>query len=291
MAFTDPHPPSLAARESSGRPPISLNVVREPDALLRHAAVDWSSWYLTDEEDEGEAPEWGEIIRLLLSLFQTLVSERGWAGVYAGSDNFFGWIQAEPLVRLSPDVYLLPRCPDPMPKSFETWREGVSPPSVAVEVVSEDWQKDYALAPEKYHHLGVQELIVCDPDALDRPKDRVAFQVFRRTGDGLFVRVAAGDGPVWSEVLSAAFIFAPSERFRFVRLTYDEAGQSLVPTPSEAHAEHAQRESERAQREAEHAARESERADHEAERAAAAERELAALRAELIALKRTRDEG
>lgn len=267
MAATDPRSPSPLVPAPPRRPPCVLTVVREPTEALRRTAIDWSSWYLTDEEDVGESPEQGEIIRLLLAVFQSLVAERGWVDVYAGSDAFFGWMEAEPLVRLSPDVFLLPDCPDPMPTSFQTWRDGVNPPSIAVEIVSGDWKKDYALAPEKYDRLGVDELVICDPNALNRSSNRVPFQVYRRAGDGLFVRVAAGAGPAWSEVLGAAFLFAPSERFRFIRLAYDADGQSLVPTPLELAAQ---------------------RAELEAQRAASAERELSALRAELEVLKKSR---
>ena len=57
------------------RPPRCLLVVREPDPADIDSEVDWSPWYLTDEEDMGEGFEQGEINRMFMYCLQELVRE------------------------------------------------------------------------------------------------------------------------------------------------------------------------------------------------------------------------
>lgn len=267
MTISDP---SFSVDSLPRRAPVIPCVVGEPSEALRRGVVDWSSWYLTDEEDVGESPKQGEIIRLLIALLKTWVREREISGAYVGGDNFFAWMENEPLVRVSPDAFVLLDAPQPLPPSFQTWQPGIQAPLIAVEIVSEDWQKDYALGPEKYERLGVQELVIFDPDAAGRVGARTVLQIYRRTEDGLFVRMATGAGPLWSEALDAAFVVTTSARGSFLRLAYDAAGRKLLPTRAEAEAQ---------------------RAEAEAKRADAAELELARLRAELARVRGPGEDG
>ena len=85
---------------------------------------------------------------------------------------------------------------------WQTWLPGHRPPRWAVEIVSDDWKKDYEDNPLKYAQLGARELVIFDPDAAltsDRRGVRVPLQVYRRDADGAFVRVYRGEGPARSE--------------------------------------------------------------------------------------------
>ena len=192
----------------------------------------WSAWYLTDEDDMGESNEQHLIIRLLLAALAELARERGWARTYVAGDQFFAWVEAEPLVRVSPDVYLLDDAPGPpYPGMWETWRSGHRPPRFAVEVVSDRWRKDYEDAPRKYDQLGASELIIFDPEAPATSRgDRVLLQVFRRDAAGALIRVAAGAGPIHSVELDAWLVVVPGRRLRISR---DAAGTDLVETAEE----------------------------------------------------------
>ena len=266
----------MTSSAPSGRPPSArlrvpraLNVVRDPSPEDLGSRIDWSSWYLTDQEDMGESNEQSLIIALLRSSLGVLVRQRGWEHVYVGSDQFFAWIEAEPLVRVSPDIYLLDNPPPaPLPDSWQTWL-GHAPPRFAVEVVSgrdshpKSWRKDYEDSPQKYAQLGTQELVIFDPQRVTGQATRhgrVPLQLYRREADGAFVRTYAGDGPVESDVLGAWLLVTRDGRAARLRIARDPLGHELVPT------------------EAEETASERARADDEHLRAERAERELDALR-------------
>lgn len=265
-----------------GRPPRALNVVFDPRPEDLDAVVDWSSWYLSDEDDMGEGIEQSEIIDVLRSALRELAVERGWNGVFVGSDQFFAWIPEEPLVRISPDVYLLDDPPPPpMPASWQIWREGHRPPRFAVEIVSGDdehperWRKDYELGPQKYAQLGTRELVIFDPQAAlgqVRDQQRVALQIYRRQADGTFVRFYSGAGPFASHELAAFLVAVTDGGVARLRVARDAEGLDRVPTAAEARDEAQQALDETQQAlDAERRAREQ------------AQRELAELRAQLAA--------
>ncbi len=261
------------------RPPRSLNVVPDPEPEEVDVRVDWSSWYLTDEEDMGQSDEQALIIDVLRSCMREVARERGWEGVYINGDQFFAWIPEKPLVRVSPDIFLIDDPPEPpRPSSWQTWKSGHRPPRFAVEIVSgEDrqiriWRKDYDDAPAKYAQLGTRELVIFDPEAAagrsQRP-ERVALQLYRREVDG-FVRVHSGDAPIYSQELQIWLFVRREGEVARLRLARDADLRDLVPTAAErAEAEH---------RRAEEAVKHAKAADMRAE---AAEQELAALKARL----------
>jgi Uma2 family endonuclease len=200
--------------------------------------IDWSVWYVTDEDDTGESAEQGEIIRILLSTLGVLAAERSWGNVYLGADQFFAWLRNEPMVRVSPDVYLIDEPPPaPLPKSWQTWLPGHKPPRWAVEIVSEDWKKDYEDAPAKYAQLGTRELVIFDPEAATSAATRgarVPLQVYRRDDDGAFVLVYRGDGPVRSNQIGAFLVVQSVGATMRLRVARDASGTDLVPTVEEA---------------------------------------------------------
>lgn len=260
----DPGSPTPRARR--GRSPLAL-VVHDPPPEELSAPIDWSGWYLTDEDDMGEGIPQGEIAQVVQSSITTLAEERAWTNTYVTRDNFFAWVEKEPLVRVSPDVYLLDDPPPhPRPKMWQTWLPGHKPPRWALEIVSDDWKKDDNLNPRKYAQLGVRELVIFDPEVAgssNARNGRAKLQVYRRDADGAFVRVYRGEGPAFSEELGAYLIVRTIDGGTFLRLARDAAGADLVPTTEE------------------RASTAEERAKAAEERANAAEERLRALEAEL----------
>lgn len=224
---------SSSARDdprARARPPLGL-------ISTQAGPIDWSRWYLTDEDDMGEGAEQGEIIRMLLSCLGMLARERAWPNRLLAGDQFFAWRRDQPNVRVSPDVYVLDDAPSPpLPRSWQTWQPGHHAPTVAFEIVSEDWEKDYE-APSKYAQLGCPELVIFDPEvatgAITAPQ-RVALQHWRREADGALARLHGGRGPVHVAGIDAWVRIAiepgPVARLRVSR---DERGQDDVPTAEE----------------------------------------------------------
>ncbi|MBI4815963.1 MAG: Uma2 family endonuclease, partial [Deltaproteobacteria bacterium] len=255
--------------------------------VLDGGKIDWSQWYLTDEEDMGQSPEQFMTIQRLVSAARALGRERGWSHdrLLIGADCYFGWVEREPLVRVSPDVFLLDDPPPrPYPKSFQTWRAGHRPPRFAVEVVSEKWTKDYDDAPDKYAQLGTRELVIFDAETSPKANPRrERLQVFRRDEVGALARVYAGPGPAWSEELQIWLVADQVDGAWELALARDAEGLELVPTESELaelEAQRAETEKQRAETEKQRAETEKQRAETEKQRA-----ETEKQRAEVMAAK------
>jgi hypothetical protein len=144
------------------------------------------------------------------------------------------WDSARRGVGVDPDVMWVEPAIPPGSKSVLTWREGHSPPRVAVEIVSEDnAEKDYNRGPAKYGASGTRELWVFDPDGYGRTKDGRGpwvLQVWRHDKRGRFRRVYMGDGPAYSKELGAWLVVVDDT----LRVADDEAGTALWPTTDEA---------------------------------------------------------
>jgi len=198
---------------------------------------------------------------------------------------------------VAPDLYVLPGVdPGERVRSWKIWLDRVVP-SFALEVVSTDWQKDYAEVLERYEQLGVPEVLVVDPDWKERADGR-CWQVFRRVGKGdkrrLVCVEATRDDRVRSKALGCWFRVVGEGHDLRVRIGVGERGEELVPTVEELmEAERAAKEDERAAKEAERSAKERAIAAAEAERAAkeAALSRVRELEAELDRRGRRRSEN
>ncbi|MSQ83079.1 MAG: Uma2 family endonuclease [Myxococcales bacterium] len=265
------------------RPPRVPQVVRNPKPDLQIADIDWTAWHLTAEQDMAESPQHAEISRVFVQLLRRRILELKLKRSYVNGNTFFQWVPDEPLVQISPDAYVLDSAPRPLPTSFQTWLAGHHPPRFALEVVSEQWHKDYDANPAKYAMLGCRELVIYDPehDQHRRTKERVAIQVYRRAADGIFARAYAGDGPAYCEAVDG-WLVASANAELLLRIARDPAGQDLVPTAEESEAA-AQEQATAAQEQATAA---QEQATAAQEQAAAAQEQAAAAQ-ELAAVERT----
>ena len=222
--------------------PLPPHLVR-PHALESlvgsDGTIDWSPWYLTEEEDMGQSGEQGDIIEVLASSLEVLAGERGWS-VRVGKDNFFAWVEGQPKVQVSPDIYLLDLLPpsdEPLPRRWETWRVEHGPPRLALEIVSSEWKKDYDINPPRYDHLGVAELVLADAEAVVRDltgKGRAPFVVYRRSARDRLELAYRGEGPALCDEIDAYLYWDKSHPARpRVRISRDPEGSDLVPTVAE----------------------------------------------------------
>jgi len=252
------------------------------------------------EDDVGE----GSLQRFISELLRVLIER--WLDLrrkpaFVGADQYFYWEQYNPSECVAPDVYVLPGVPrSTRVGAWKVWETGLVP-SLAFEVVSRDVDKDYLTSPAKYARLGVEELIIFDPD-YQESRSRMRWQVYRRTRRGL-LRIEATDADrIRSRVLGCWLRVVGEGGEVRVRVARGPNGETLIPTDEEARAQaeaergRAEAERERAVAEREHAVAERERAEAErgraeaergrAEDALAAERRVRAeLEAELARLR------
>ena len=223
------------------------------------------------EDDMGEGSLQRFISELLRVLIERWLEARG-KPVFVGADQYFYWEQFNSQECVAPDVYVLPGVvPGKAIGAWKVWETGCVP-SFALEVVSQDVDKDYLTSPAKYARLGVEELVVFDPEYRLSPA-RFRFQVFRKSKRGL-VRVEATNADrVKSKVLGCHLRAVGVDDDCRVRIATGFNGETLFPTDVEAkqQAEAAAKQAEAAAQQA-GAAAQQERAGRE--RAEATSREL-----------------
>lgn len=172
-----------------------------------------------------------ELLRPLVERWLAL----GGKPTFVGADQFIYYKRFQPSKCVGPDIYILPGVPPGKRfKSWKTWKTGVVP-SLAFEVVaSDDPDKDYREAPERYVELGVDELIIFDPD-FEQSDERARWQRYRKLASRGFVRVEATNGDrIRSRTLRCFLRVVGEGDDARVRLGTGPTGDELVPTEAEA---------------------------------------------------------
>jgi len=118
---------------------------------------------------EAEVPETKRHLDLRTALYLILKRELA-AKAHIGSDQFIYWNARDPRVCLAPDVFVHLGGPDERFDSWKVWER--STPELAVEILSENENWEEKL--ERYHELGVRELVQFDLTGRVRIWDRVA---------------------------------------------------------------------------------------------------------------------
>jgi hypothetical protein len=173
---------------------------------------------------------------MLRSSLRTLSRLRGCRRIHISGNNFFLWKKGDPTCCLSPDAFLVEDAPSRIPDAWRMWQPNLRPPSWAAEIVSNEWNKDYDLAPAKYGELGCSELVVFDPDAAlgtTRNPRRKPLTVYRLASEGRLEKVSEGAGPAWSVQLQIWLLPLREGYSVSLRLSEDEAGTRLIPTEEE----------------------------------------------------------
>jgi Uma2 family endonuclease len=185
------------------------------------------------EEKVGEDILQRWIVELLRPLLQRWLEQRH-VEAFVGADQFVYWKQYDPHKRVAPDLYVLPGVsPTTYVRSWKTWETGIAP-SFSLEVVSSDWEKDYSEAPPLYEAAGVQELVIFDPAAEERPRG-ARWQVWRRVGKRGLTRVEATDGDrIRSKTLGVWLRAVGEGRSTRIRIATGARGDDIVPTAEEA---------------------------------------------------------
>jgi len=257
--------------------PVALRDSQEPPP---------DDWFLSDGFNMPITPQTQRRNDVVQSSFEVRIAREGRDATVL-ANVALRWDESHKRVGVDPDVMWVEPAPPPRARSVFTWKVGMAPPRVAVEIVSRRTAaKDYQRGPEKYGASGTRELWVFDPEGYGRTADGRGpwkLQVWRRAR-GEFRCVYRGDGPFRSKELGAWIVVVGD----LLRVADDEAGARLWPTAHElaaeeetarAEAEHQRAEAER-QREAEANARAEAERQREAEANARAEAERRAMEAE-----------
>ena len=216
------------------------------------------------EEKVGEDSLQTWILELLRPLVERWYRSLG-EPTFVGKDQFIYYKQFHPECVVAPDIYVLPGVkPGRRVKSWKVWEERIVP-SFALEVVAtKDPDKDYREAVIRYQALGVEELLIFDPDHR-RSRDRVRWQRYGKVKRRGFVQLETSNADrIRSTVLGCFMRVVGSGEATRLRLFTGPTGDVLFPTQEEA---------ERAARDAERAAKETERTAKEAALARVAELE------------------
>ena len=204
---------------------------------------------------------------ILRTFLYQLLRYRLGAAHSVGSDQFVYWNARDPQRKLAPDVFVCLDVPDTSFGSWKTWERRV--PELAIEVVSpsEDAGEDWEDKLDRYHELGVRELVRFDPEA----EAGARLRIWDRIDDDLCERRIASEDDCTSITLGLRWLVCAVED-EPVGLRLADAQGRIVPTALET--ERAAKEAERTAKEAERTAKEAERAARE--RAEARVRELEA---------------
>jgi Uma2 family endonuclease len=229
-----------AVASASGQP--SVRLVPEPPDVE-------DAWVLP-EEDMPESNLHRDIVDLLRLILLAFVA-RTRRDALVAANLACRWNVEKRRLGVDSDIALIEPAPPEGAKvrSLLTWKPGHVPPHFAVEVVSEtNAPKDYVDAPAKFARLGTRELVVFDPTLIGTRTrgGPYVLQVWRRDEQrGRMTRVHAGDGPTFSEELSAWLVATPEPR---LRIADDPAGRTLWLTEAEATARQAAQEKQQALR-------------------------------------------
>jgi Putative restriction endonuclease len=154
---------------------------------------------------------------------------------FVGADQFIYYKLHDPTKCVAPDIYVLPRVPvGRRIKTWKVWKTGIVP-SLAIEVVATDnADKDYREAPERYAELGVDELIIFDPDH-ELSEDRVRWQRYRKLPRRGFVAVESTNADRLRSRVLGCFLRVVGEGDNArLRLGAGPSGDDLFPTEAEA---------------------------------------------------------
>jgi hypothetical protein len=264
MAGISALPSSRAIQTLHGRP-HPAPVIGTTGAMVAQRKRSYDPTVYPVEEKVGEDILQTWIVELFRPLLERYLKVRG-VRALVGADQFIYYQHFDPHKRFAPDVYVLPGlAPDTHVTSWKIWETGLAP-SFCLEVVSSNWEKDYAETPGSCDLAGVSELVLFDPHFKRRPRGQgLLFQVYRRVPRKGFVRVdVTNEYRVRSKQLRCWLRAVGSGRMMRLRIGLGTHGDELMPTAEEH--ERAQKEHERAQKEHERTQKEHERTQKEHER-------------------------
>ncbi len=175
------------------------------------------------------------LIGLLNSFFEAMVERP----MLVGGNQFVYLREGDSELRLAPDVYVIEDEPTRIVdvKSWKLWEHEGKGPALAIEVVSDEYDKDYD--PEqllRYQMLGVRELVRYDPEFYLHPRAlkfgprRLLTHWVRNSAGLLMEQPLASKRSARSTLYDFWFVHQPH---RSLRLGVGPEGQKLWRTDAE----------------------------------------------------------
>ncbi len=165
----------------------------------------------------------------LCALLRALLRHAFAAEHSVGGDQFIYWDPTDPRACLAADAFVRLGQPDSQFRTWRVWERGA--PELAIEILSDSDADSLDVKLHKYARLGVRELVCFDPESAT-PRLRV----WDRLGSDLVERELAA-GAAASNVLPGYWVVVNGAHGPCLRLSHDDAGQALFPTPAEAEAQ------------------------------------------------------
>ena len=227
---------STNAADTVGRPRYALAVdggVQQRIGTKRYAPRAHDPTFYPTEKKVGQDILQRLIVELLRPLVERWLALRG-KPTLVGADQFIYYKRFHPEKVVAPHLYVLPGVkPGRRIKSWKVWETGIVP-SFALEVVaSAEPEKEYVGVLERYAELGVDELVVFDPDH-ELDEDRVRWQRYRRLERGFEQVETSNADRIRSRVLRCFLRAVGSGDDVRLRLGRGRTGDDLVPTEAEA---------------------------------------------------------
>jgi hypothetical protein len=174
-----------------------------------------------------EVPE-SRLHEALCALLRALLRHAFASQHSVGGDQLVYWDPTDPRACLAPDAFVRLHTPDSKFKTWKVWEWGA--PELAVEILSEsDERWDTKL--QKYARLGVRELVTFDPES-----SPATLRIWDRLETDLVERELCGNSAASNVLPGYWVVVADPEHGRALRLSQDDAGASVFPTPTEAEA-------------------------------------------------------
>ncbi len=202
----------------------------------------------SDHMGESGLQKW--VCDLLIGLLRSFFDEKMDRPMLVGGNQFFYMKEGSPEQCIAPDVYViedeLTQLPDV--KSWRLWEHEGKGPALAIEVVSDEYEKDYdPRMLVRYQDLGTREVVRYDPEFSLHPRTlkfgpRRLLTHWVRNDAGLLVDNAQRSGaPLIEQPLSSPrsarsrlydfwFVHQPQ---RNLRLGVGPQGRRLWPTATE----------------------------------------------------------
>lgn len=145
-----------------------------------------------------------------------------------GGDQFVYWDPTDPRACLAPDAFVRLGTPDSKFKTWKVWEWGA--PELAIEILG-DSDDRWDIKLQKYARLGVRELVSFDAD-----HSPAVLRIWDRLDGDLVERELGGEATASTVLPGFWVVVTDAEHGPALRLSRDEAGLALFPTPTEAEA-------------------------------------------------------